>query len=128
MVWVCNGAMVLSLKPAGSRQAGRGGSKPRRNPGLFKRRRERVQCADYPLNWEAIMWFRRTGIQLLGAVALAASATAQTTPAPPAITRTVVAATKLLILPYLDIPALPFNVIEAVVSTTLGFGLAALLS
>ena len=41
------------------------------------------------------MWFRTIGIQLLGAVALAASATAQTTPAPPAITRTVVAATKL---------------------------------
>ena len=50
---------------------------------------------DYPLNWEAIMWFRTTGIQLLGAVALAASATAQTPPAPSAITRTVVAATKL---------------------------------
>jgi hypothetical protein len=28
----------------------------------------------------------------------------------------------------LEIPVLPFNVIEAVVSTTLGFGLAALLS
>ena len=41
------------------------------------------------------MWFRTIGIQLLGAVALAASATAQTTPAPSAITRTVVAATKL---------------------------------
>ena len=41
------------------------------------------------------MWFRTTGIQLLGAVALAVSATAQTTPAPSAITRTVVAATKL---------------------------------
>src|SRR6202023_1281918 len=41
------------------------------------------------------MWFRTIGIQLLGAMALAASATAQTTPAPPAITRTVVAATKL---------------------------------
>src|SRR5712672_869585 len=41
------------------------------------------------------MWFRTIGIQLFGAVALAASATAQTTPAPPAITRTVVAATKL---------------------------------
>jgi quercetin dioxygenase-like cupin family protein len=47
------------------------------------------------LNWEAIMWFRTIGIQLLGAVALAASATAQTTPAPSAITRTAVAATKL---------------------------------
>ena len=31
-------------------------------------------------------------------------------------------------LAYLDIPVLPFNVIDAVVSTTLGFGLAALLS
>jgi quercetin dioxygenase-like cupin family protein len=41
------------------------------------------------------MWFRTTGIQLLGVVALAASATAQTAPAPSAVTRTVVAATKL---------------------------------
>jgi len=41
------------------------------------------------------MCFRTIGLPLLGAVAIAASATAQTTPAPPAITRTVVAATKL---------------------------------
>jgi quercetin dioxygenase-like cupin family protein len=41
------------------------------------------------------MQFSRTGLLLLGAVALPASGTAQTTPAPPAITRTVVAATKL---------------------------------
>ena len=41
------------------------------------------------------MQFRTTGLLLLGAMALPASATAQTTPAPPAITRTVVAATKL---------------------------------
>ena len=41
------------------------------------------------------MRFRTIGILWLGAMALAASATAQTTPAPPAITRTVVAATKL---------------------------------
>ena len=41
------------------------------------------------------MWFRTTAIPLLGSIALAASATAQTTPSPPAITRTVVAATKL---------------------------------
>jgi quercetin dioxygenase-like cupin family protein len=54
-----------------------------------------AQCTDYPLKWEAIMWFRTTGIHLLGVVALAASATAQTTPAPSAITRTVIAATKL---------------------------------
>src|ERR1700681_4793507 len=41
------------------------------------------------------MQFRTTGLLLLGAMALPASATAQTTAAPPAITRTVVAATKL---------------------------------
>ncbi|WP_167558603.1 cupin domain-containing protein [Bradyrhizobium canariense] len=41
------------------------------------------------------MQFRTTGLLLLGAMALPASATAQTPPAPPAITRTVVAATKL---------------------------------
>jgi quercetin dioxygenase-like cupin family protein len=41
------------------------------------------------------MRFRTTGILWLGTMALAASATAQTPPAPPAITRTVVAATKL---------------------------------
>ena len=41
------------------------------------------------------MRFMTTGILLLGATALAASAAAQTTPAPPAITRTMVAATKL---------------------------------
>src|ERR1700692_4139897 len=41
------------------------------------------------------MEFRTTGLLLLGAMALPVSGTAQTTPAPPAITRTVVAATKL---------------------------------
>jgi quercetin dioxygenase-like cupin family protein len=41
------------------------------------------------------MQFRTTGLLLLGAMALPASGAAQTTPAPPAITRTVVAATKL---------------------------------
>src|SRR5882672_4495490 len=41
------------------------------------------------------MQFRTTGLLLLGAMALPASGTAQTTAAPPAITRTVVAATKL---------------------------------
>ena len=41
------------------------------------------------------MLFRTTGLLLLGAMALPASGTAQTTAAPPAITRTVVAATKL---------------------------------
>src|SRR5947208_9447431 len=41
------------------------------------------------------MQFGTTGLLLLGALALPASGTAQTTPAPPAITRTVVAATRL---------------------------------
>jgi len=41
------------------------------------------------------MQFRTTGLLLLVAMALPASGTAQTTPAAPAITRTVVAATKL---------------------------------
>ncbi|MEH2507182.1 quercetin dioxygenase-like cupin family protein [Bradyrhizobium sp. AZCC 1578] len=41
------------------------------------------------------MQFRTIGLMLLGALALPASGTAQTTPAQPAITRTVVAATKL---------------------------------
>jgi quercetin dioxygenase-like cupin family protein len=41
------------------------------------------------------MQFRTTGLLLLGAMALPAAGTAQTTPAPPVITRTVVAATKL---------------------------------
>src|ERR1700730_13232230 len=41
------------------------------------------------------MQFRTTGLLLLGAMALPASGTAQTTSAPPAITRTVIAATKL---------------------------------
>ena len=41
------------------------------------------------------MQFRTTGLFLLGAMALPASGTAQTTAAPPAIVRTVIAATKL---------------------------------
>ena len=41
------------------------------------------------------MQFRTTGLLLLGAMALPASGTAQTTPAPSPITRTVIAATKL---------------------------------
>src|ERR1700682_238986 len=45
--------------------------------------------------WEAIMQFRTTGLLLLGAMALPAAGTAQITAAPPAITRTVIAATKL---------------------------------
>jgi hypothetical protein len=32
-----------------------------------------------------------------------------------------------LVFPYLDIPVLPFNVIEAVVSATVGFGVAELI-
>jgi quercetin dioxygenase-like cupin family protein len=41
------------------------------------------------------MKFMTIGLLLLGAMALPAAGTAQTTPAPPAITRTVIAATKL---------------------------------
>ena len=41
------------------------------------------------------MQFRTTGLLLLGAMALPASGTAQSTPAALAITRTVIAATKL---------------------------------
>src|SRR6476659_5153530 len=41
------------------------------------------------------MQFRTTGLLLLGAMALPAAGTAQTTAAPPAITRAVIAATKL---------------------------------
>ena len=41
------------------------------------------------------MQFRTTGLLLLGAMALPADGTAPTTPAPPAIVRTVVAAIKL---------------------------------
>src|SRR4051794_6710756 len=41
------------------------------------------------------MQFRTTGLLLLGAMALSTAAAAQTTAAPPAITRSVVAATKL---------------------------------
>jgi quercetin dioxygenase-like cupin family protein len=41
------------------------------------------------------MRLKKTGVLLLGAMALPTSATGQTTPAPPATTRTVVAATKL---------------------------------
>src|SRR5260221_3175046 len=48
------------------------------------------------------MQFRTTGLLLLGAMALPGSGTAQTTPAAPAITRTVVAATKLP--PVTDVP------------------------
>src|SRR6202035_3816766 len=41
------------------------------------------------------MQFRTTGLLLLGAMAFPVSGSAQTTPAPPATTRTVIAATKL---------------------------------
>src|SRR5258708_3939185 len=49
----------------------------------------------HPLTEETLMRFRTIGILLLGAMAIAPSAAAQTTPAPPAITRTVIATTKL---------------------------------
>jgi hypothetical protein len=32
-----------------------------------------------------------------------------------------------MLFPYLDVPALPFNAIEAVLSATLGFGIAGFL-
>src|SRR5258708_34863871 len=63
----------------------------------YKRRKKRVWWLDHVLNGEAIMRFRTTGTLSLslGAIALGASAAAQTAPAPPAITRTVIAAAKL---------------------------------
>jgi quercetin dioxygenase-like cupin family protein len=65
----------------------------------YKRRKKRVRCFGHLLNGEAIMRFRTTGTLSLslslGAMAFGASVDAQTTPAPPAITRTVIAATKL---------------------------------
>jgi quercetin dioxygenase-like cupin family protein len=48
-----------------------------------------------PCNGEGIMRFRTTVLMLFGAAALATSAVAQTPPAPSAITRTMVATTKL---------------------------------
>src|SRR5439155_13202767 len=60
-----------------------------------KRPDEGVWCSDRPLNWEATTRFRTAGTLLLGAAVLAASAAAQTTPAPSTIARTVVAAAKL---------------------------------
>jgi quercetin dioxygenase-like cupin family protein len=45
--------------------------------------------------WEVIMHFRTIGAVLLNAASIVAPAVAQTTPVPPAITRTVVATTKL---------------------------------
>jgi quercetin dioxygenase-like cupin family protein len=58
-------------------------------------RKERAWWFDHPPNWEAIMRFRITGTLLLGTMALAAPAVAQNAPAPSAITRSLVAATKL---------------------------------
>jgi quercetin dioxygenase-like cupin family protein len=59
------------------------------------------------------MRFRTTGMLLLGAMTLTASAVAQTTPAPSAITRTVVAATKLPTVT--DVP-LHFKVVSVTLS------------
>src|SRR5437588_13073806 len=66
-------------------------------PAITRGRESAYGVPTYPLNWEPIMRFRTTGILSLslGAMSLGASAAAQTTPAPPAIIRTVVAATKL---------------------------------
>ena len=55
--------------------------------------RREYDASDCPLR-EASMRLPTTGILLLGAVALATSASAQTPPAPSAITRTVIAAAK----------------------------------
>src|SRR5258708_2492401 len=60
-----------------------------------RRRWESVWCSDDPLTWEAIVQVRTTGLLLLGAMTLPTSALGQASPAPPAITRTVIAATKL---------------------------------
>ena len=48
-----------------------------------------------PLNGEAIMRFRTTGLLLLGALTIEISANAQSTPTPSAVTRTMVVAAKL---------------------------------
>ena len=62
----------------------------------FKRCCESVWCFRRSTGtWEAIMQFRTSGLVLLVAMALPTCGLAQTTPTPPAITRTVIAATKL---------------------------------
>jgi quercetin dioxygenase-like cupin family protein len=68
------------------------------------------------------MRFRTTGILLLGAVALATSGAAQTTPPPSAITRTVVAATKLPTVT--DVP-LHFKVLSVTLPPGEGSGISA---
>jgi len=73
----------------------RGPANSNSKPRPFQEALKRVWCSNYRLNWETVMRFRTTGTLLLCALALAGSAAAQTTPAPPAITREVVAATKL---------------------------------
>src|SRR5271167_811058 len=60
------------------------------------------------------MQFRTTGLLLLGAMALPASGTTQTTPTPPAVTRTVVAATKLATVT--DVP-LHFKAVSVTLQT-----------
>jgi quercetin dioxygenase-like cupin family protein len=59
------------------------------------------------------MYLRTIGLMLLGTAGLVAPATAQTTPAPPAITRTVVAATKL---PTVVAVPLHFRVVSVTIS------------
>src|SRR3981189_2929492 len=56
------------------------------------------------------MQFRTTGLLLLGAMAVPASGAAQTTAAPPAITRTVLAATKLPICTDAPPPFKPVSI------------------
>jgi quercetin dioxygenase-like cupin family protein len=59
------------------------------------RQAQGAYCAANQRHWEAVMLFRITGMLLLYATALANSVAAQSPPSPTAITRTVVAASKL---------------------------------
>jgi hypothetical protein len=61
---------------------------------------------------EAVMLLRIAGLLLLGAVTLATSAVGQSTPPPPAIARTVIAATKL---PTVTEVSLYFRVVSATI-------------
>src|ERR1700677_3161375 len=69
------------------------------------------------------MRFRTAGKLLLGAMVIATSVAAQTTPGPPAITRTVLAATKL---PTVTDAPLCFKVVSTTLPAAEKSGLAAL--
>jgi quercetin dioxygenase-like cupin family protein len=85
--------LLLTDAKAMQHARGRPASSPPHD--VFKPFAERVWCSDHRLDREANMQFRTTAMLMLGAMALSAAATAQPAPAPPAITRTTVAATKL---------------------------------